>query len=248
MKYPDKADIAELLLNKSGIFAPPVKLAEIVKNWDSLQVTFDEIDGDAYLVDLGILGNNILIRKNANPERQRFSLAHELGHIILKESGLPSLESTVKSRKSISERWCNEFASELLMPSGWIDRDVVGTKIDNIFTLCHKLAEKYQVSFEAMVIRISEITPVNIARLVFKNANTKVIYNKSKISPIDFDKYKFKILPEIKRCSLANGLFLDKNLYCFLHVQEIKHDEQKWFCFLTNTDESLTIGGRWSAR
>jgi Zn-dependent peptidase ImmA (M78 family) len=241
-KYPNKAEIAEHLLSKSKIIAPPVKLSEIVKSWDKLQVTFDEIDGDAYLVDLGVLGNNILIRKKATLERQRFSLAHEIGHLVLKESGLHSVKSTVKSRNTLIERWCNEFASELLMPSGWIQSEVFGSKIDTVFSLCHKLAERYQVSFEAMLIRLTETTPINVARYTLKGSNAEIKYNKSKICPINYERYKTKIVLELKKCSLANGFFLDKNLYCFIHAHEIKHAEQKWIWFLMNTDESLTIG------
>jgi Zn-dependent peptidase ImmA (M78 family) len=240
--YPNKAEIVEYLLSKNKIIAPPVKLSEIVKSWDKLQVTFDEIDGDAYLVDLGVVGKNILIRKKAPPERQRFSLAHEIGHLVLKDAGINLHESTVKSRNTIIERWCNEFASELLMPSGWIQNEVLGSKIVNIFRLCHKLAEKYQVSFDAMLIRLTETTPINVARYIVRMDSSEIKYNKSKICPINIKSYETKIFPELNKGSLNRGFFLDDTKYCFIQAHMISHTEKKWIWFLMNTDKSLTIG------
>ena len=62
----------------------------------------------------------IVINSKEKIEPRLFTLIHEFGHVLLRESGidLPE-ESLVPSEKikiSKIERWCNEFASEFLFP------------------------------------------------------------------------------------------------------------------------------------
>jgi Zn-dependent peptidase ImmA (M78 family) len=98
--------------------------------------------------------------------RQRFTIAHELGHLILHgESDLHVDEHfPIGLRSGMSamgvddkEIEANQFAAELLMPSGMITGDVellLGTDVDK--AIC-KLAKKYGVSTEAMSIRLSTL-------------------------------------------------------------------------------------------
>ena len=61
----------------------------------------------------------IYVNGNNSPERQRFTVCHELAHIIL---GLPSDHQQVPSwnyaKKSENEMFCDIFAAELLLPYG----------------------------------------------------------------------------------------------------------------------------------
>lgn len=241
MKYPDKISIVEQLLSTSGITTPPITLSKIMKYWDNVQVTLDDIEGDAFLVDMGILGANILIKKKARKERQRFSLAHELGHLVLKEKGLPIIQSSLKSRDLEMERWCNEFASELLMPSAWIRHDVIGTKVNDLYALSHKLAVKYQVSYEALLIRLSEVTPVNVIRINISDHIAEIKYNKSKVEPINLDSYKNIIFDKINNNRSINIFNVDSGVYCYLQAQLIKRNVQNWISFLVKATESRTI-------
>ena len=57
-------------------------------------------------------------------ERQRFTVCHEIAHIVL---GLPSCHDVVPlwayAKRDPNERLCDEFAAELLMPyAAWTDR------------------------------------------------------------------------------------------------------------------------------
>ncbi|MGI8836913.1 MAG: ImmA/IrrE family metallo-endopeptidase [Pyrinomonadaceae bacterium] len=58
----------------------------------------------------------IRINKKHHPLRQRFSLAHELGHICLDHDLILSDRIEEEGIKEEFEKEANEFASELLMP------------------------------------------------------------------------------------------------------------------------------------
>lgn len=65
----------------------------------------------------------ILLRESAPEERTRFTLAHELGHLVLSEPDVLRLVHDVLDEKHVDvERMCNAFAAELLMPREWMHR------------------------------------------------------------------------------------------------------------------------------
>jgi Zn-dependent peptidase ImmA (M78 family) len=64
----------------------------------------------------------IVIFSTESPAAQAFTLAHELGHIALRESGIIG---PVRKNSSETEKWCDQFAASFLMPRKMV-RDVVG--------------------------------------------------------------------------------------------------------------------------
>lgn len=95
----------------------------------------------------------IVIRSSDVVQRQRFSLAHELKHVLDDPfidrlyRGLP-----VYRRKERAERLCNYFAACVLMPRAWIKHDWC-SGLQRI----PELARRYFVSEEAMTTRLSEL-------------------------------------------------------------------------------------------
>jgi len=88
--------------------------------------------------------------------RQRFSIAHELGHYL---SGHEDFDEEKRafvdpSKKYLSpqfkqEEEADEFAAELLMPESLLNFDVFENHLD-----LSELAEKYEVSEQAMTIQL----------------------------------------------------------------------------------------------
>jgi Zn-dependent peptidase ImmA (M78 family) len=60
----------------------------------------------------------VLIFTKEAPTAQAFTLAHELGHVVVKESGISGPLGTAPSRTHARrvEDWCNDFAGAFLMP------------------------------------------------------------------------------------------------------------------------------------
>ena len=104
----------------------------------------------------------IFYNDKARPERQRFTLAHELGHFVLHRQiqakfncDKESIYTGADTLKQI-EREADEFASNLLMPGDLLRQRITGKRID--FHLLGELAKAFGVSLEAMCIRLIKFT------------------------------------------------------------------------------------------
>lgn len=66
----------------------------------------------------------VLIFSKEAPTAQAFTLAHELGHVTLKESGIsgPIGSAPNKTRAKKIEEWCDAFAGAFLMPADEVIR------------------------------------------------------------------------------------------------------------------------------
>lgn len=114
----------------------------------------------------------ILLNTNQKLKRKRFSLAHELGHYVLHHrEGKVHVDKTVFFRNDIPnkedrrmEREANVFASELLMPENLVRKSFSSICSGEILysqwdqdELPSEMAEQFQVSLSAMVIRLREL-------------------------------------------------------------------------------------------
>jgi len=98
----------------------------------------------------------IVVNKKDNEKRQRFTIAHELGHYFLHMSDQDYENTSMVSfrgRSNKHEREANLFAAELLMPE-----DVVKREYELVlYPLASFLARRFDVSEAAMSVRIKEM-------------------------------------------------------------------------------------------
>jgi Zn-dependent peptidase ImmA (M78 family) len=109
----------------------------------------------------------ILINKDHAPHRQRFSIAHELGHLQLHHiSGIIHVDKKSYYRDPKSgegldevEIAANKFAAALLMPEDFVRRELEKYEdfIDINEDIVAELAEKVNVSATAMGFRIQNL-------------------------------------------------------------------------------------------
>jgi len=120
-------------------------------------------------------GNTAVIGVNnsQHEHRQRFTIAHELGHFLLHTGEDLHLDQMfiVKNRddrsaegEDLEEVEANLFAAELLMPEQFLRRDIEEMKEFDIFEEIEvkQLAERYKVSQQAMVIRLTHLGYLSI--------------------------------------------------------------------------------------
>ncbi|UBH15778.1 ImmA/IrrE family metallo-endopeptidase [Macrococcus armenti] len=112
--------------------------------------------------------NTIFVNKFEAPVRQRFTIAHELGHYVLNHSGKPFRISDPNKYliNQHIERLANKFAAELLMPrklmihlllkhiesNNWDSNELTDRQIDQ---LTKQVAIDLNVSKEALTYRIA---------------------------------------------------------------------------------------------
>ena len=120
---------------------------------------------------------------NARPERQRFTIAHELGHFILHRSQQPSfncdsqsVHTGIDGLRQI-EREADEFAGNLLMPGDLLRDWISNQRID--LHLLSAIAKRFQVSFEALCIRFIRITKQRAILIYWDNGFVKYEWRSS---------------------------------------------------------------------
>ena len=93
--------------------------------------------------------------------RQRFTIAHELGHFFLhpqKDTFVEFRDNGTAKPRTFKEIQANQFAAALLMPRKNLLKDIENYRETGITdTVIHSLAEKYQVSEESMNYRLRNL-------------------------------------------------------------------------------------------
>lgn len=104
----------------------------------------------------GLSGYAILVNRNHNRARRRFTIAHEIAHYILHENQIgdgvnaPGLDRSLVPEQIEVE--ANQLAEKILMP-----QNLVREKFDGGMTALDDLANKFDVSLGAMAITLSKI-------------------------------------------------------------------------------------------
>ena len=158
---------AQELLARLNIQSAPTPVEKIAKALGA-QVRFspfdDELSGMVFIKEgVPIVGVNSL----HHPNRQRFTIAHELGHLELHrkmitnnvhvDKEFPALMRDPKSATGTEqiEIEANQFAAELLMPRKIIDQMLAGKQFDiEDDGPIEELAKRFRVSKQALEYRI----------------------------------------------------------------------------------------------
>lgn len=120
---------AIILLNRAGVFEPPVNPVDIARDL-SVKVNFVTFTGESEGVS-GLYNpaeNAIYVNEDEAGVRQTFTIAHELGHKVLHDDWARSEAYKVlwrdprKQGKDRFEQEANTFAANLLMPRQMIAR------------------------------------------------------------------------------------------------------------------------------
>lgn len=157
---------AQALLDQCGIIHPPINPEKIARHLgiEIKRLAFsDELSGVLMRNDSGSV---IALNKEHHRLRQRFTIAHELGHFALKHKGDMFVDQTVLNRRDgrssfaidPQEIEANAFAASLLMPQQLL-LNALEAIVDGDLTperegLIAKLAKKFEVSEEAMRYRL----------------------------------------------------------------------------------------------
>lgn len=149
---------ARNILTTAQIQEPPIMLREIVAHLKKSHKLFvsawnlgDGVDGIQIKN-----GDEVSIAYNQlRPvHRQRFTVAHEIGHFVLGHTSTSHERSDDNKPEEIE---ANQFAAELLMPLKMLKRD-----INNGANVPKQLAKRYFVSEEAMWNRLKDHSLLNL--------------------------------------------------------------------------------------
>ncbi|MCX6743115.1 MAG: ImmA/IrrE family metallo-endopeptidase [Candidatus Parcubacteria bacterium] len=156
---PGITDKIRTILKSLEIKEPPIPL-EKVANFFTIKVVpyknFPENISGTIVNEDGFIA--IGINSNKPITRQRFTIAHELGHFLLNHDiGSKLIDENFDKPINI-EMEANDFAAELLMPRDFLKKDIEEKKFNiNI----PDLAKRYNVSEQAMSVRLLRTGLIN---------------------------------------------------------------------------------------
>lgn len=196
--------LAARLIKKHSL-KPPFDLLALVSSYADVEETQLPVVGDGISIGLG--GSTtplILINSEQVKTRKKFTLAHELGHVIIPwhtgtilsdDSNL--LQSEYEYREMEIE--ANRFAAELLMPTEWIIDECKNIKTVEIFI--KKIINDSGVSRDAALIKIFNVinNPIICIETDHLNSIIKIYRPKKCVSP------SFDFLDEYMNQDLVNN-------------------------------------------
>lgn len=160
-----------------------------VKNNSNL---FDDFDGLSEFVNsIPVI---VLLDGIKDGARQRFTIAHELGHLLL----------DINSKGIDEEKLCNRFASALLMPKDAVINEFGSSRFNISFFELVAFKNEFKVSYTAIIYRLKDLGV--ISEYLYKKLS---IFLSKKIGKIDPN----PIIPEVS--------YQFKKMVYMLEVNEI---------------------------
>lgn len=160
-RYAKIERFVETILMEHRIVKPPVPIDKIIRRF-KVDLKFGDLGEVSGLLVRAGDSATIGVNDEHPLTRQRFTMAHELGHFAL-HAGISahydrdyrvnyrSAESSQAT--NVEEIEANFFAASILMPKRFLDRDEAVMALDNDDAV-QQLAARYRVSRHAMSLRL----------------------------------------------------------------------------------------------
>jgi Zn-dependent peptidase ImmA (M78 family) len=200
--YPEKNIAARLVKNKK--LAPPIDIFSLAKQYAKVDLMIIPFDVDGISLNLKVPSKtpHIIINEQIPDNRIRFTLAHELGHVlipwhlgsIIDKTFLPADED------HFNEYWylegeANRFASELLMPSIWT-RSIIEKLNYDLYRITNQIVKEASVSSHAATIKIKDIIKPGYLFAVLSDDNRVIFSGRSEGTFANLPKWDEIIEPD----------------------------------------------------
>ena len=149
----------------------PVKIKKLIGEYAELifePIPIEGVDGVSLNISVPGKETKVIVNTNIPKKRQLFTMAHELGHLIIPwhlgtiadNINTPYSEGYKDFAYAELEREANRFAAELLMPKDWI-LEQYQSKSD-LASLHEYVCDITGVSDQAAAIRMGDVLPGNV--------------------------------------------------------------------------------------
>ena len=136
-----------------GVKCPPTNLVSLGEKLGVREISYERIPGSGELLKLDD-GYRIVCSTEQSHRRQRFTIAHELAHVILESAG-----RNPPRTGSIVERVCDRLAAECLMPASVVEHYMpANMELRDIISI----AETFDTSVTATAIRCGQMRSIRV--------------------------------------------------------------------------------------
>jgi Zn-dependent peptidase ImmA (M78 family) len=162
---------AATLLTKFKIKKAPVPVDEVIKKLDIDLIEYNLGDGASGVLVVDSGKGTIGYNPKDSHGRQRFTMAHELGHFLLHKTDselfvdkdflmkFRNPSNTYTDNELKHEREANAFAAALLMPKVFLDKELSDEDLAELSEsdLLAELSKRFEVSIAAMSFRLANL-------------------------------------------------------------------------------------------
>jgi hypothetical protein len=205
---------AQRLLQQSGIHKVPTPWRELFERLNVRRVIARDIAIEGGLTRTGDGRFEIVVRKDCSPHRTRFTIAHELGHILFYQyAPRAKREQALQGVRAprAEELLCNLVAEELLMPS-WYMAAFNSLQLSVVPHALRRIAYECAVSLRAACIRLAPVISLPGAlQLWERQTNTWRLALHCQLGDTKLPLRTFEI--EDWRTQRADGVCKDGRLY-----------------------------------
>lgn len=216
---------ANELLNDLGV-TDPKDLSDLegICHSQGIDLRYEDLGTSEGRIIFGKENATIIVKKNEKyPQRERFTIAHELCHYFLHKNLLNEKSCSFRDMfawtdKKDVESEANEFAGEFLIPSQFL-RPIVENEVVS-YEMADKISKEFGSSLTSSILRHLEVTKFATA-VIFYTPQRTLFYRRSK--PME-DMYLYPIYPVLSKYSEAAK--------CNTYIEEPKTNvifSESWF-------------------
>lgn len=158
--------LAQRVVEKYNL-TPPINVLELVRRYATVEFVDIPFEVDGVTQDLKMLRKKpkVFLNRSRSSTRQRFTLAHELGHILIPWhiGTIVDVTDTNPTKQVLADDYwileeeANRFASELLMPTPWVRRLIKNHP--SVEKIASKITNDADVSSPAATIKLISTLP-----------------------------------------------------------------------------------------
>lgn len=148
-------EFAAALLRRAGITRLPVPVEEIAFRLGAERIERGRLREEDGRLELHNSEITIVVNSDASAARRRFTIAHEIGHLVLADPRY-DVSALRPAGPQWEERLCDRIAEALLMPSAWVTDHYEGApqRLSTLFDFCRR----FGVSAAAANLRLQRCT------------------------------------------------------------------------------------------
>lgn len=153
-----------------GIFPePPIDVFDLARRLGVAEIRPAPLVEDGRL-DVTPHSIRILVRGDLSPTRRRFTIAHEIAHLIIGEGAI-RIDKRYGTPRDTTERLCDQIAAGILLPYRWVADHYSGRSVS--LATVRELAQKADVSMGAAVVRLQEVAAWHYSLLRWRRQDAK---------------------------------------------------------------------------